>query len=156
MTEYVLGFAYCKDYAECYRVLLIRKNKPAWQAGHLNGIGGKVELGDPNPQWALSREFKEGCGLEQRPEQWLNFAILEFPGVAKIYCFASWWEWKLFKTAHTMTDEEICSIGLDGIMDEPKALANLPWLIPMGLKAWCTPGPKILKIVEVEGCGFAT
>jgi hypothetical protein len=38
--EYVCGFMFANDFTE---VALIRKNKPEWQRGKLNGIGGKVE-----------------------------------------------------------------------------------------------------------------
>ena len=45
-------------------VLLIRKNRPSWQKGKLNGVGGKVEAGE-TPTAAMDREFKEetGCAL---------------------------------------------------------------------------------------------
>ena len=37
---YVLGFLFSPD---CKRVALIIKNRPDWQAGFLNGIGGKID-----------------------------------------------------------------------------------------------------------------
>lgn len=40
------------------RVLLIRKNRPQWQAGKLNGLGGKVEPSE-TPHHAATRELKE-------------------------------------------------------------------------------------------------
>ena len=39
MQEYVCGLLFSVDRT---RVLLIRKRRPAWQAGRLNGVGGKV------------------------------------------------------------------------------------------------------------------
>lgn len=39
-TYYTLGFLF--DYGQL-NVALIRKTKPKWQAGLLNGIGGHVE-----------------------------------------------------------------------------------------------------------------
>ena len=59
MDRFVLGFAYTLD----GRVLLIRKNRPQWQAGLLNGIGGHVEEGE-NIYDAMDREAKEETGLE--------------------------------------------------------------------------------------------
>jgi len=53
--RYVLGFMFDRDYAE---VALILKNRPAWQAGKWNGIGGKIE-GDETPHAAMVREFTE-------------------------------------------------------------------------------------------------
>ena len=40
MREYVCGFLFSPDRK---KVLLIRKRRPAWQAGKLNGVGGKVD-----------------------------------------------------------------------------------------------------------------
>ena len=55
---YVAGFLFSPDRS---RVLLIRKNRPAWQAGKLNGLGGKIEPGETPPQ-AMRREFREEQG----------------------------------------------------------------------------------------------
>ena len=43
-------------------VLLIRKARPDWQAGKLNGIGGKVEGAETITE-ATVREFREETGL---------------------------------------------------------------------------------------------
>ena len=59
MQKYVAGFAFSKDKET---VLLIGKTKPSWQAGLLNGIGGKVEVGESN-HTAMVREFEEETGL---------------------------------------------------------------------------------------------
>jgi len=40
MTEYVLGFL-----MDNYRVVLIEKQRPAWQKGLLNGVGGHINHG---------------------------------------------------------------------------------------------------------------
>ena len=53
--RYVLGFVFSEA---CDRVLLMWKNRPAWQAGKLNGIGGKIEAGE-TAQHAMEREFTE-------------------------------------------------------------------------------------------------
>ena len=56
--EYVVGFRF-----DGRNVLLLRKNRPPWQAGRLNGVGGKVE---PNEGCALAmiREYKEEVGCD--------------------------------------------------------------------------------------------
>lgn len=58
-VQYVLGFMF--NEAES-KVILIFKNRPAWQAGKLNGIGGKIEEGE-TPIQAMNREFAEETGF---------------------------------------------------------------------------------------------
>jgi 8-oxo-dGTP diphosphatase len=58
LCRYVLGF--CFDFGY-HNVLLIEKSHPAWQAGKLNGIGGKIEEGE-SPSKAMAREFREETG----------------------------------------------------------------------------------------------
>lgn len=71
--EMVVGFAFDGDVNQ---VLLVRKTHPAWQAGKLNGIGGKLEdcdLGDPTR--AMHREFCEETGITE-PLAWTCVAVL--------------------------------------------------------------------------------
>jgi hypothetical protein len=49
------GFAFSPDHS---RVVLIAKNRPARQAGRLNGVGGHVKPGE-TPAAAMAREFRE-------------------------------------------------------------------------------------------------
>src|SRR4051794_18101042 len=60
VQQYVCGFLFSPDRS---RVLLIRKRRPAWQAGKLNGVGGKLEPGE-TPLQAMRREFREEAGIE--------------------------------------------------------------------------------------------
>lgn len=59
MISYVVGLVFD---ASNTNVLLVRKNRPNWQVGKLNGIGGKVEEGE-TPYEAVVRECEEECGL---------------------------------------------------------------------------------------------
>lgn len=58
MKSYVLGFL--TD--ERHQFLLMRKIRPFWQRGCLNGIGGKMEDGE-SPAEAMYREAEEEAGL---------------------------------------------------------------------------------------------
>jgi hypothetical protein len=53
------------------KVLLVEKNRPEWQAGLLNAIGGEIEPGE-NPHDAMVREFEEETG--RRVSGWQFFA----------------------------------------------------------------------------------
>jgi len=67
MKNYVVGFAYSEDLKN---ILLIRKNRPPWQKGLLNGVEGKIkeksntpQIFDEIPLTAMKRECKEETGL---------------------------------------------------------------------------------------------
>ena len=70
-ARYVVGFVFCQE-----AVLLIRKARPKWQAGKLNGVGGKIEPGEL-PLAAMVRECREESGLEIPPHAWNTLGIVE-------------------------------------------------------------------------------
>lgn len=68
MKRMVLGFALDLPNQQ---VLLIRKNRPDWQAGKLNGVGGHMEGGDGgSTRAAMRREFLEETGAPTLLEDW--------------------------------------------------------------------------------------
>lgn len=88
------------------RVWLVRKNRPAWQAGRLNGIGGKIEPGE-TPHAAMVREFEEEAGL--RVERWDEVARLEHRarGAVVVFFRAFAASDDEFQRPRAGTDEEI-------------------------------------------------
>lgn len=125
-TEYVVGFALDKR----RRVALILKNRPAWQSGRLNGIGGHVEPGETADE-AIVREFREETGTEVRG--WEQLVLMDFPG-ALITFYRAWVEPEVLDGLRTTTDEEVFilqwnspwEIELPGSM-----IPNLEWLLPL-------------------------
>ena len=85
LNEYVVGFMFN---AHRNRVLLIKKTHPHYQAGFLNGIGGKIEATE-TPIQAMIREFKEEANLETYELTWKQFCILTIPDHTRIYFFYS-------------------------------------------------------------------
>ena len=56
-------------------VVLIRKNKPSWQSGKLNGVGGHIEEKE-TPEMAMGREFLEEVDYPYTVG-WSGFATLK-------------------------------------------------------------------------------
>lgn len=120
MTEYVAGFMF-----NGYAVALVKKNRPTWQAGKYNGIGGHVEEGEM-PSLAMMREFQEETGYASKLGDWAKFAVLEG------------YDWKVHfyqmegdvHSLLSMTDEEIVVVNINDITVE-NSIPNLSWLIPM-------------------------
>ena len=70
--QYVLGFIF--NYAG--DILLIEKKRPEWQAGLLNGVGGKIEPFEL-PKAAMSRETKEETELNIPEDYWRFVCLIE-------------------------------------------------------------------------------
>ena len=109
-------------------VLLVRKARPTWMAGHLNGIGGKVEAGE-TPAEAMRREFNEEAGLDiPHFEHFLN---LSFPGGA-VWFFRAFTNRDVLAAATTCTDEPIETWALaDLAAGATPTIANLTWILPL-------------------------
>ncbi len=120
MTSYVLGFYFNPEKT---LVALINKNKPDWQRGKFNGIGGKQEEGE-SAHYAMVREFKEEAGLEV--ERWERALMLEGDG----------WIVHIFRAfghvlrVRSMTDESVQVISVSDL-HRIEVVPNLRWMIPL-------------------------
>lgn len=119
---YTLGFFFSEDKK---RVALIRKTKPAWQAGRLNGIGGKLELGETSLD-CMIREFREETGHIH--VGWKHFATMQNPEF-KVFCFVGFGDVDALKTT---TEEEIVIINVDEVRNH-NTITNVRWLVPIAL-----------------------
>lgn len=132
MKRYVLGFAF--DSARQH-VLLIEKNRPEWQAGRLNGVGGKIEPEDRNAFAAMAREFSEETGLNTTAEAWYRFAVMESPNW-HITCFTI--AGLPLHGAHAPEGQEqpqLIDVNAIRAGVHPQPLSHLPWLISLALDA---------------------
>lgn len=120
--EYVVGFLLDCD----GRVALIRKNRPAWQQGRLNGIGGHVEEGE-SADAAMRREFAEETGTDI--DGWQQFVRMRFPS-AGITFYRRWAEPFVLDELRTMTDERVALAPVANINDF-LIIPNLAWLVPL-------------------------
>lgn len=126
MTQhYVAGFLFSEDRN---KIALVKKEKPEWQRGRFNGIGGKIEAGE-SPRDAIIREFKEETGVEI--EEWDEFCVIK--GASWQVFFYRAFSDKI-NDVTTMETEEInvFHIELDCVY-EMNLISNLKWLIPMAL-----------------------
>lgn len=119
--HYCLGFA-----LNNYHVLLIRKIKPEWQNGRLNGVGGKVKDNE-TAQSAMTREFQEETGIYAPQTEWEPISILEAPTYV-VHVFARFGDFQEYQSTTDETLEEHSIIELPS-----SCLDNLHWLIPMCL-----------------------
>jgi 8-oxo-dGTP diphosphatase len=118
--EYVVGFLFNEDKS---RVLLIRKNRPEWMAGQLNGVGGKIELGE-SPLSAMEREFWEEAGLVGL--RWNEIGVLVSPR-SRIFVFEATGE---PDQATTQTDEPLVVFDVVNLSGASDLLPNLRWILP--------------------------
>ena len=122
MNKYVVGYLFNRDTNE---VCLIQKNRPNWQKGRLNGVGGHIEQGE-NPQDAMPREFWEEAG--ERNIAWRQFLFITGTGY-ELYCFTAKATRQNVMNVHSATDEIIGWYSVESLPDI--ILPNLKWIIPM-------------------------
>lgn len=106
-TSYVLCFPFVVEtipngIVVAESLFMIRKNRPKWMAGRLNGIGGNVEPGEFH-RAACIREVREEAGIDIEPHY---FGTCLFPD-----CIVTCWYALIDKdqaaAVSSMTDEKI-------------------------------------------------
>ena len=141
MQEYVCGLLFSVDRA---RVLLIRKRRPAWQAGRLNGVGGKVEPGETVGA-AMRREFREEAGLDVA--EWREVVVLTGPD----------WRGHFFRAfgdtgaARALTDESLEVHPAAAL--PPDVIPNLRWIVPLALDDEPLTGRYSVRLGKPEPAG---
>ncbi len=126
MTRYVLGFLMDRGF-----VVLVRKERPSWQKGRLNGVGGHLEEGEDELQ-AMVREFHEETGFMVQRERWKEFCVMsgsEGDGW-EVTCF---WAIGILSRCKTQTDEEIEIHSINEFYRpyQKTGMENLGWLFSM-------------------------
>lgn len=128
--QYVCGFRFNENMD---KVLLIRKSKPDWQRGLINGIGGKLEDVDHSFVDAIEREYEEETKLGTFDE-WKHFTSLK-NDFFEVRFFVSFGNDVMDYQGYTADIGE----GVVGLYEYPEVLGdstlmpNLTWLLPMSL-----------------------
>lgn len=157
--EYVLGFCFG---TRLVTVLLIRKTRPSWQAGKLNGVGGKIKTGE-TPMQTMEREFREEIGYGS-PLDWRQFGTLR-GRVAATSPDGGRWVVHLFHSVNPTGFFPVCE-GPEGRMEvhfvddvvsrraseSLRTLPNLRYLIPMALNHLRGDEVSLLDVGEVKSC----
>lgn len=126
--KYVMGFSFNEDMS---RVLLMLKNRPDWQEGKYNGIGGKIEDTE-TPIEAMVREFREETGVATLEGDWNSLAFLHGVHMGsefELHCFFTE-KILAFYNSYTTTDEPLFRAYAHTPPQFPERyVSSVPWLI---------------------------
>ena len=107
-------------------VVLVKKNRPKWQKGKWNGVGGHIEENE-EPRTAMRREFREETGLNVNEERWSKFVEMYSPTWVVHFYYAFDESMKV----RVNTDEDIRIFRIHDLPEN--TIPNLRWLIPLAL-----------------------
>lgn len=121
MRSYTLGFIFDGEFEH---VALMDKQRPDWQKGRLNGIGGKIEDGESSLA-CIVREVREESGLDTAEADWTRVSEMKGADFAvDVYglCYPGNRD-----DVSTKTDE---AVGWYAVASLPSnVLSNVPWLV---------------------------
>jgi 8-oxo-dGTP diphosphatase len=140
--HYCLGFLFSKSRN---KVMLIKKKKPEWQAGKLNGVGGKLEKNEM-PHDAMVREFYEETGIWVR--DWNPVASLQFnygsDAYTTVHLFTAVGDWLTMVPRRDLPERANWYFWNDYIT--LPTIPNLKWLVPL-CRNVLTGHAEILRLV---------
>lgn len=124
MKKFTVGFMFDENLEN---VLLIHKNRPEWQMGKINGLGGKFEEGEESLD-CIAREIKEESGLDTDKDKWVFIGnMYNDKLLLDIYAYVH----SGLDSKKSLTDEELEIFPVNKL---PKnIISNLSWLIPMAI-----------------------
>lgn len=127
--DYSCGFLFRETGTE---VLLILKQRPDWQRGRFNGVGGKMEPGE-TPMACMEREFMQEAGSYVETG-WREFCALKFRG-GIVHFFVGYMTPGMAEPK-TMTDEKVEWVDAEqvhSLFNAGGLIQNLIWLLPLAL-----------------------
>lgn len=126
--SYVLGFMFEREWP--WRVVLIRKNRPEWQSGKLNGVGGHIEPGE-EPVEAMEREFREETGVDTTG-MWTACGSIKREDDFEVFIFKGVCSDLQNLGLRSVTDELVYCEWISQIHRGNRGIIpNLAWIIPL-------------------------
>lgn len=122
--RFVLAFLFTEDRRQ---VVLMRRTRPAWQAGRVNALGGAMTIGESSLV-AARREVREEAGVDVA--EWVEVLVWDDADY-RMHVVRAVTE--LARDAHTMEDQEVFLAELDAL--PANVIDNLRWLLPLSLDA---------------------
>ena len=123
--RYTVGFIFDKTLT---KVLLVHKERPEWQKGRVNGIGGKYEAGE-SAEDCISRETFEEAKLEIPPESWVYIGAMH-QQIGDVGILTTKYEGN--PEDAVTNDHEVVEWFLIDKLPE-NTISNVRWLIPLCL-----------------------
>lgn len=120
--SYVLALLYTVDRRQ---VVLMRRTRPAWQAGRVNALGGRIMVGE-SAREAARREVREECGVDVT--EWSEVLVW---ADAEYVMHAMRAVDDRARDARTMEDQEVFLADVRALPEN--VIDNLRWLVPLAL-----------------------
>jgi 8-oxo-dGTP diphosphatase len=139
---FVLALLYSADRRQ---VVLMRRTRPAWQAGRANALGGKLMVGE-SASTAARREVREECGVDVA--EWQEVLVWEDAEyVMHVVRAVS----DTALEARTQEDQEVFLADVNAL--PANVIDNLLWLVPLALDA-DVAFPIAVRSAAAEGSGL--
>ncbi len=139
---FVLALLYSVDHRQ---VVLMRRTRPVWQAGRVNGLGGRLMPGE-TAATAARREVREECGVDVA--EWREVLVWED---AEYVMHVMRGESEQAREARTMEDQEVFLADVHALPHN--VIDNLRWLVPLALDA-DVAFPITVRSAAAEGSGL--
>ncbi|HSU92085.1 MAG TPA: NUDIX domain-containing protein [Gemmatimonadaceae bacterium] len=139
---FVLALLYSVDRRH---VVLMRRTRPAWQAGRVNALGGRLQPGE-SAAAAARREVREECGVDVA--EWREVLVWD-DAEYMMHVMRGVSEQAL--EARTIEDQEVFLADVRALPDN--VIDNLRWLVPLALDA-DVAFPIVVRSAAAEGSGL--
>jgi 8-oxo-dGTP diphosphatase len=123
----------------------MRRTRPAWQAGRVNALGGRLRLSE-DAAAAARREVHEECGVDVA--EWKEVLVWE-DAEYRMHVMRAVSE--RAREARTLEDQEVFLADVNAL--PPNVIDNLRWLVPLALDADVAL-PVSVRSAAAEGSGL--